>query len=146
MGDLQLVVRNVAQYSFDRLLFSETLGMGGYDSIRGYDQRVFSADSGWITNIELGPKPIELGNPNNPGSLNFYGFFDAGKGYTRNPQPGEIEDLFLMSTGVGMRLSLNPNSSLRIDYGHGLEKAPGIRTRDRIHVGYVQQFGPRPTK
>lgn len=144
MGDMQLNVRNVGQYAFDRLLFSETLGFGGYDSIRGYDQRVFSADSGWITNIELGPKPIELGTPENPGSLTFYGFFDIGKGYTRDPLPGDINDLFLMSTGMGMRLNLDPSSSLRVDYGHGMEKAPNIRTRDRIHVGFVKQFGPRP--
>ena len=142
MGDMQLVVRNVGQYAFDRLLFSETLGMGGYDSIRGYDQRVFNGDSGWITNVEFGPKPFELAG----GSCNFYGFFDMGKAYTRDPQPGEFNDLFLMSTGLGMRLSLSESSQLRLDYGHGLERAPGIATRDRIHVGYVHQFGPRPAK
>src|SRR5690606_27348 len=35
----QLVARGTAQGASDRLLYSEMLGLGGYDSIRGYDQR-----------------------------------------------------------------------------------------------------------
>ena len=143
MGDWQLVTRTVGQYAFDRLLFSETIGLGGFDSIRGYDQWVFSGDSGWVSSYELGPKPVDIGCEGD--QMTFYGFFDIGKAYTRNTQPGEFDDLFLMSTGLGMRLTLNQNSSLRLDYGHGIEKAPGIVSRDRIHVGYIRQFGPRPT-
>ena len=53
----QFVGRGTGQASSDRLLYSETLGLGGYDSIRGYDQWTLYADAGWFVNFELGPRP-----------------------------------------------------------------------------------------
>jgi len=50
----QLVARGSGQVASERLLFSETLGLGGFDTIRGYDQRSYNADNGWTGSVEYG--------------------------------------------------------------------------------------------
>lgn len=140
----QLLSRFTGQLTSTRLLFSETLGYGGFDSIRGYDMRTFNADSGWFANFELGPKIHRWGCRSAPNTLRAFGFFDVGQGYIQNEIPGEVPDEFLASIGLGLRLSMGLDTSLRLSYGHGLERVAGAATRDRLHVGFVRQFGPRP--
>ena len=53
-NDWQLTLRATGQLASERVLFSEMLGFGGYDTIRGYDQRALSGDHGWLTSVELG--------------------------------------------------------------------------------------------
>ncbi|WP_372723199.1 ShlB/FhaC/HecB family hemolysin secretion/activation protein [Novipirellula sp.] len=138
------VARGVGQITSERLLFSETLGFGGFDSVRGYDQRVFSGDSGWITNFELGPEPWRWGYGEQCHTLRAYGLLDAGGAYIEDPVAGETADEFLISMGAGLRLQLGDRGNLRIDYAHGFEPVDGAVSRDRIHIGFVSLFGPRP--
>lgn len=142
-GQWQLVGRAVGQIASERLLFSETLGFGGYDTVRGYDQRTLSGDHGWQLNFEFGPHPIDFCHRGASGRLRVYTFTDLGDSYIQNPLPGEQSQEFLASVGVGMRMSIGQDVSLRFDYGHGLTNVPGV-TNDRLHLGLVWQFGPRP--
>ena len=77
---MQILGRAVGQVSSQRLLWSEMLGFGGYDSIRGYDQRAFNADVGYFTNLEVGPQTFIWGSQFDPKSLRMFGFFDYGGG------------------------------------------------------------------
>ncbi|QEG01933.1 Heme/hemopexin transporter protein HuxB precursor [Stieleria maiorica] len=138
------VARGTGQITSERLLFSETLGFGGFDSVRGYDQRVFSGDSGWITNFELGPEPWRWGCGDRCHTLRVYGLFDAGEAYVEDPLVGERTDEFLISLGAGLRWKVGDRTNLRVDYAHGFEAVGGAATRDRIHLGFVSLFGPRP--
>ncbi|MCG8651901.1 MAG: ShlB/FhaC/HecB family hemolysin secretion/activation protein, partial [Pirellulales bacterium] len=88
----EFVTRAVGQTSSERLLFSETLGFGGYDSIRGYDQRAFSGDHGWIVNFELGPATRRFCVRGQNSSLRTYALLDLGKAYIEDELPGEPED------------------------------------------------------
>ncbi|MFK7768867.1 MAG: ShlB/FhaC/HecB family hemolysin secretion/activation protein [Mariniblastus sp.] len=58
-----LSTRFTGQAASERLLFSETLGLGGFNSIRGLDQRAYKADQGFIANVEFGPPPLCLLQP-----------------------------------------------------------------------------------
>ena len=138
-----LLSRFNGQLTSERLLFSETLGYGGFDSIRGYDQRTFNADAGWFTNFEFGPRTHRWGCEDSPNSMRMFGFLDIGEGYTLNEVAGELPDQFLASVGLGARVTLGYDTSLRFSYGHGLVNVPGA-ARDRVHVGFVKQLGPRP--
>ncbi|TWU67200.1 ShlB/FhaC/HecB family hemolysin secretion/activation protein [Crateriforma conspicua] len=139
----QLMGRFVGQLASERLLFSETLGFGGYDSIRGYDQRVYSSDDGWFASLEFGPRMKRFGCCSNPNTFRAFTFVDMGSGSNIDPLPGEFGDEFLISMGLGMRLTLTDRTSLRASYGHGFEKIPGAASRDRVHIGFVSLFGPR---
>lgn len=138
----QLLGRMTGQVASQRLLWSEMLGYGGYDSIRGYNQRVYNADSGWYANLELGPQTWKMGSVRRPSTLRVFTFFDVGEGYVRNPQPGDLDSQYLSSTGFGLRYNLNNRLIVRFDYGHGFEVVPGSTTNERAHVGVTYVTGP----
>ncbi|HWL07565.1 MAG TPA: ShlB/FhaC/HecB family hemolysin secretion/activation protein [Planctomicrobium sp.] len=140
----QLVFRGIGQVSSDRLLYSEMLGFGGFDSIRGYDQRTANGDHGWQASFELGPRPIHLDFRGEEGRLRVYGFMDSGEAFIMNPQPGEVGDQFMISTGFGMRLNVGPSLAFRFDYAYNFKEVPGEDINQRVHIGLIWQFGPLP--
>ena len=142
--DWQLVFRGEGQISSNRLLYSEMLGFGGFDSIRGYDQRTANGDHGWITSVELGSRPIPIELFGQTGRLRYYWFTDAGEAYIMQPRPGEVADQFMISTGVGLRFALAQNLSFRFDYAHNFKEVPGYDVKQRVHIGLIWQFGPLP--
>lgn len=134
----------VGQISNDRLLFSETLGLGGYDSVRGYDQRTLNGDSGWILNLEVGPNPWNRERFGQQTSTRIFTFADFGQASTKGSVVGEIGDEIISSVGIGMRYSVSNRCNLRLDYGHAFSSPPGVTSRDRIHLGFVMLLGPTP--
>ena len=141
----QFVGQFRGQAASERLLFSETLGFGGYDSIRGYDQRTFSGDNGWILNLELGPKPWQGCCLSRPQTFRMYGLFDIGNASTKSPrQSFEPSDETLYSAGFGFRWNFSDRANLRFDYAYGFEDTVFYDEGGRVHVGFVGLFGPRP--
>jgi Hemolysin activation/secretion protein len=132
------------QFSTERLLPSEELALGGYSTVRGYDERVVLGDEGWIINNEIRTPSIPLSNVLNiegvVDQLQFLAFFDYGHLHVKNPQLGEAENSTLYSTGVGLRYSLRHNLSIRFDYGFPLTEK-GLNERDsRMHLGALLSF------
>jgi len=143
---MQLLGRVTGQVASQRLLWSEMLGFGGYDSIRGYDQRSFNADMGYVTNLEFGPQTWFWGSPGEPKSLRAFGFFDYGGGRVLDPQPGDFVSDTLASVGAGARLAWSDRLSARFDYGIGLSDIPASSNEHRAHIGVVYVMGPRPRR
>src|ERR1051326_59609 len=132
------------QYSTARLLPSEELALGGYNTVRGYDERVLLGDIGWIVNNEIRTPAIPLAEVLNvPGvsdQLQLLAFFDYGYLHIRNVQQGDQRNSTLYSTGVGLRYSLRHNLSVRFDYGFPLTEK-GLNERDsRMHLGALLSF------
>ncbi len=144
--NMQLLGRATGQVSSQRVLWSEMIGFGGYDSIRGYDQRTFNADVGGFINLELGPQTYYWGPTNDRRSLRGFTFFDYGAGHVRNPQPGDVASEQLASTGLGARFAWSDRLSARFDYGWALSDVTGNTTKNshRAHLGVVYVMGPRP--
>lgn len=140
----QLTGRVTGQVSDSRLLFSEMLGLGGYDTVRGFDQWAVSADHGWFASLELGPQPWEFCSRSECGTsstLRAYGFVDIGEVYNKSPMAGEFGSRSLSSAGVGMRFSKGNRLSMRIDYGLPLENVPTVDDSGRLHLGVVYRMG-----
>lgn len=135
--------RLTGQASSERLLFSETLGLGGYDTIRGTDSRAYNADHGWIANFEFGPKTYRCGTVEEPKILRAYGFVDVGNGYVDQPLAGEDAYTFAVSTGVGMRFQVSDRLIARLDYGFGIEDIDAAERNDRAHFAVTWIPGPR---
>jgi len=140
----QLVSRFSGQAASERLLFSEMLGLGGFDSIRGFDQRAYNADHGWVANFELGPRTWRGGSDREPKILRAYSFIDLGNGYLDDPQAGEDAHTFVMSTGVGARFQISDKLIARFDYGVGVVDIDDTSRDQRIHFGLTWIPGPRP--
>lgn len=140
----QLMVRAQGQVSSERLLFSETLGLGGFDTLRGFDQRSYNADHGWIMNIELGPEAMRWDSNSQTRFLRTYGFVDMGNGYVDDPLPGENSYAFALSTGLGLRFQISDRLICRADYGHGLKEIDPSQRSSRFHFGVTWIPGKRP--
>jgi hemolysin activation/secretion protein len=144
-GDWSLILRGVLQKSDANLAPSEQLGFGGYDSIRGYDEREVNADEGYLFSTEVRTPPISIGglcgHPEVRDQLQFLGFWDYGAANDHELLPGESDEIPLSSVGGGVRYTVNTYLSVRYDYGFqllrtGLDNDHGSRSDLGIMLSY----------
>jgi hemolysin activation/secretion protein len=134
--DWSLVLRGTIQSSNSNLMPSEQLGFGGYDTIRGYDEREVNTDDGYIFTTELRTPPVSLANLLGSqivkDQLQFLGFWDYGNAYNHAQLAGESSEIALSSLGMGVRYSINTYLSVRFDYGFQL-----------VHTGFDRDQGSK---
>jgi len=144
--EMTLVNRVVGQLSTDPLLGNEQLGLGGYNTVRGYDEREVNSDEGLILNVELRSPEFDLGkisgNPALENRLQFLAFWDFGFAHNRTQNVGEDKDTEMQSIGVGLRYRLGTCVTFRLDYGHRLERLSrnGFNDRGRFHIGLLVAY------
>jgi hemolysin activation/secretion protein len=138
-GGVTSITRLVAQISNGNLIPSEQMGIGGVDTVRGYDDRVANASEGVFASEELRTPGFSLANmllhTNSPwNDLTQLGvFYDYGSVFDADTR-GSVE---LESVGLGFHLLSGPDQNVRIDlnYGWQLRKLPG--TSDHSQFGHV---------
>ncbi len=136
---MELVGRMTGQVSSTNLLPPETLGFGGFNSIRGYDQYTFAADSGLFGNIELWSAPWRL--LDNEDELRFLAFYDLGAGWAHTPVVGLPDNASFHSAGAGMRYRHNRYLQVRLDIGCQLVDPVGLPQPDwRMHLGTILSY------
>lgn len=109
------------QLSSTSLLPSEQFGLGGYDTVRGYDEREVNADSGCCGNFEFRTPafPFFLFRSTKfKDSLYLLAFADYGLSIEYTHVPGRIHTQQLCSSGPGLRYRLGNYVSLRVDVGY----------------------------
>ena len=111
------VVRMSGQLATNRLLPSEQLIFGGYNSIRGYDMSSYNGDNGYVVNFEYRTKPLYGCCGDRESNLTAFVFSDLGHCLNWGDDPTLDDNQFLASAGVGFRYLLNPNFTVRFDYG-----------------------------
>ena len=143
--DFSLVLRAQMQFSNKNLTPSEQLGFGGYDTVRGYDEREVNTDEGYIFTTELRTPPISFGDLFGihaiQDQLQFLGFWDYGSAHNHMLLPGETDEIALSSVGGGVRYTINTYVSVRFDYGFqltntGFDMDHGSRSDLGIMISY----------
>lgn len=131
------------QVSSANLLPSEQMGIGGYNTVRGYEERLLNYDDGVMGNVEFRSAPIRIVSKKSSSldeGLQFLAFVDYGTGCNHRRVEGEKSSRYLLSVGPGVRFNINPYVAIRFDYGIKLHKVSGDRTFGRPHfavtVGY----------
>lgn len=137
------------QVSNGNLLASEQLGVGGFDSVRGYVERIHRGDLGYVFNLELYSPQFMPSRDwcklSHDDSLRFLTFFDVGYGEASNDEPSDPTDdgSTLMSVGLGLRYEFENDLAIRCDYGFQL-KEPLSSAEDRgdgyFNLGAVWSF------
>jgi hemolysin activation/secretion protein len=139
---LSCIMRGTYQWADNNLLGSEQLGLGGYSTVRGYDEREANGDEGYLTSIELRSPSI------NPGALigskawNDHAqalvFWDYGCVSNHSLLGGEDPNVLMSSVGPGLRYEITPYLSARFDYGFQLYRTDiAHRGTSRAHLGVV---------
>lgn len=104
------------KFSDGLLIGSEQIGLGGYYSIRGFDERELNGDVGFAMNNDIFTPTIRLDSLFGQGNLNtnlqFLGFWDYGFAEQKGARR-----FHMSSVGAGMRVQVRDNLSIKLDYG-----------------------------
>ncbi len=121
------------QYSNDALISAEQFGAGGASSVRGFQEREVSNDSGVTANFEVYSSPLCR---NTDWQCRVLAFYDTSYLTRNHALPGEFKSIAISSIGVGVRLQLRNNVSFQMDYGHVLhaEATATQKGDDRLHA------------
>ena len=125
-----------AQLSDSNLLPSETLILGGVNSVRGFEQNLLRGDKGVRTTVELYAPPVsplQLVAPKLDGvrdSARIFGFYDQAWAGNIDLLPGEPSSLQLGGLGLGLDYQLNESFSTRISHGWQVDEQGFTDTED----------------
>lgn len=160
-GDFTWILEADAQISNENLISSEQFGIGGYTTVRGYDEReAGGGDEGWLIRNEIRTPSISLGQIFQTEAWNdqwqFLVFWDYGVMHkvdlltTQDPFTEEDNNIILSGAGVGFRLTISPYVTARFDYAWQLtdtniDKGASERLRDRglnsrAHMGITISY------
>lgn len=117
---------------------TEQYGLGGYNTVRGYDERVANGDNAWVTNVELRTPPGSIfkifGNQEVEDRIQFLAFWDYGWVGFNNAAPGQVAT-YLMGVGPGLRYNIDRFVSVQFDWGFQLKQTPaGSKANDRAEL------------
>ncbi len=129
------------QVASNNLLPSETFGLGGYSTIRGFEERQASTDNGVIFNFELLSPSKSLFTKLAKDNLRALIFIDAGGGVNYDRQPGDGPDPWLCSVGPGLRYNANANVVARLDWGFRIRSNTALANGgNKLHFSFVAGF------
>ncbi len=136
-GAWTLRARGQFQVGSGALLPTEQLSLGGHATVRGFEERDFLADRGYLLSAEVRTPPVTLPTGEHfPVQVQFLGFLDHGGGWRDEITPGREDQESLTSVGAGLRAQVGRHLNLRADVGVPLEGGDGPRG----HVGLTASF------
>ncbi len=128
--DWQFRANFSAQYTKDALIAPEQFGIGGADSVRGFNERYVSNDKGHRATLEIYTPDVAQTLRLNEGRLRFLMFYDTGVVRRNYAQPNELEAASLDSAGFGLRFNYKNYFSARMDLAHVLHDGSGYSQPD----------------
>ena len=131
------------QITTSNLMPTEQYGLGGYNTVRGYDERVANGDNAWVFNAEFRTPPGSIakifGNQEIDDRIQFLGFWDYGFVGFNNAQPGQ-SSTYLMGAGPGLRYNIDRFVSVQFDWGFQLMKTPQGKAGNRAELSVTAAY------
>lgn len=133
------------QASTANLLPSEQFTLTGYNSVRGYEERILNLDNAFILNLAYETphwSPARsFGWCKQWDELYFLAFFDCGLGGNHRPAVGEASFKNLASIGPGFRYQIDRFFTARFDYGFQLWHNGFVNpTNSRYNFGMILSY------
>ncbi len=138
--DYELRLMADGQLANEPLIPSEKFGLGGRASIRGFEERQFSGDSGLRVSAELWTPLFKSDR-----SLQGLAFADWGYRSDKNVAAGNVASDAILGVGLGIRWAPHPSASVSLDYATSLDDARISATQSsvsgsRLHASLTVQF------
>jgi hemolysin activation/secretion protein len=111
-----------AQVATGSLLPSEQFGLGGYNTVRGYNERQVNSDEGLLITTEFWSPTFSPSFGMLNDALQFLFFLDYGIGHDIDKIPKVPQTQWLMGIGPGLRYSIGATLSSRLDFGFKLHR------------------------
>jgi hemolysin activation/secretion protein len=116
------------QIASQNLLPSEQFGLGGYDTVRGYEERELNTDGAFFFSVEGRSPSFSLLKLIRPAKqkvsdeIQFIAFLDYGWGGNHNAFRSEPKADFLLGIGPGIRYTMAPYLTAYLDWGIKLHR------------------------
>ena len=128
-GDWQARALINGQMTNDSLVPGEQYGIGGANSVRGFQERQISNDEGYSGSLELYTPDICKLFGVTAFQSRFLAFYDRGYVSRKNPLPGETVSSEIASIGPGLRITDGKRFSLSTDLGFVVDPPDENTTR-----------------
>lgn len=139
-----------AQFSSATLVPSEQYGLGGYDTVRGYEQRAVNYDNAFNLNFEFRAPSFSLlrcfGAKSDKDTLVFLAFLDYGIGWAHGKHGDDSlhhldpKTHNLLGIGPGLRYRIGPWFYARVDYGVPLIEVNGKGHTPVLDFGILASY------
>ena len=140
-GNWQGKFEATGQYSREHLIAAEQFGLGGADSVRGFDERAVANDNGHRIGVSLTTPELGAHLGVDGLLLRALWFADAGQVRRVDPLPGETPSESISSSGLGLRGSLGRHLIFRADAGFIIEPGATQQSGDaRLHASLIYLF------
>jgi len=138
--DFSWVLNTLFQQSTGKLLPSEEISLGGYATVRGYDENEVIGDNGILVKNEFRSPPLTMVKSKKiPHQIQFLAFVDLGLTYDADQSILDKKTEVLASIGPGARYSFGEYVSIRFDYGWQLDSI--MRKVDESNRHSMAHFG-----
>jgi hemolysin activation/secretion protein len=146
--DFTWIIKTSYQVSDGNLLGSEQFGLGGFSTVRGYEEREANGDMGYFVSTEIRTFPFSFGpitgfasKDKSKDQCQLLAFFDYGATENHTLLAGEDPHIQLASAGTGVRYAISPWVSVRFDYGWQLmDTSLNARYNQRGHMGFMVSY------
>ena len=143
LEDWSFTARANGQWAMQPLVPGEQFGLGGSFTVRGYEEREITGDSGLLAGVELGAPRLDFGRTTLPMTLQLLAFGDAGTARNRNLAACNGTQLrcTLVSAGLGARLGVGAHVQTRLYVATALEDGANTARGDwRAHFSLNASF------
>lgn len=146
---MYLVMRTNGQWTNNTLTSVEEFRAGGAYSVRGYPESDAVGDYGYNFSAELNipipflPRDLKVPCTQKKASdvIRLVGFIDGAKTFFRErAAETAVKDSFLLGTGLGIRINLNPNISFQLDFGWPIGDDSSDKNRVQPHFSLKTGF------
>ncbi len=127
------------QLASANLLPSEQYGVGGYTTVRGYEERTLNGDEAFLASFEVRTPVMHIIRKKQD-RLQFLGFIDYGLVHNHHRLEGEPYSFYIVGTGPGLRYTWAPYLSARLDLGIKLRTLSFEESRTFLHFGVLAAF------
>jgi len=114
---MRLVTHFAGQAADSPLISNEQFSLGGAQSVRGYFETQALSDDAVLGSLELYSPHLGPASWEYVDQLKLLAFFDAGKGWVKQPLNSQVAGYSLSSGGVGLRFQLWKKLSGAFDIG-----------------------------
>jgi hemolysin activation/secretion protein len=140
--------RFTGQLTTTNLVSNEQLTIGGANTVRGFQENIFTGDQGYVLNTDLESPTLDRKlsyRKNSPKStalqLRAVAFYDLGEVFNKHPFPSDPVLHPLASAGFGLRATISNNLSANFDYGWQITRLPTPTDyHTRGHIKLVLAF------
>ncbi len=146
---MYLILRANGQWTNDTLTSVEEFRAGGAYSVRGYPESDVVGDYGYNFSAELNtPVPflpkdwdIPYAKKKVGDTVRLVAFVDGAQTFFRErAATTTVKDSFLLGAGLGIRVNLDTNASLQLDFGWPIGDDSSEKNRIQTHLALKAGF------